>query len=171
MPDNLVAFSRIGALAYRPSSAFDSGANGFTLGEGIGAVLLKRLDQAQRDGDRVSGEPRHPLQQRRGRPQVHDPQLSGQVRLLQEGLANTGLSTRDLGYLECHGTATPVGNQVELHAWRTVLGRAETHPFIGSVKSNLGHTISAAGVAGLIRATLASPAIPPHAGWKEPHPI
>lgn len=171
VPDNLVAFSRIGALAYRPSSAFDVSANGFTLGEGIGAVLLKRLDHAQRDGDRVYAILRATHCNSDGSaPSPMTPVLSGQMRLLQEGLAQSGLSADDLGYLECHGTATPVGDQVELQAWRELLG--EGQPFIGSVKSNLGHTISAAGVAGLMRAALAvyHAAIPPHAGWKEWHP-
>jgi 8-amino-7-oxononanoate synthase len=173
VPDNLVAFSRIGALAYRPSSAFDSGANGFTLGEGIGAVLLKRLDQAQRDGDRIYAVIRGTHCNSDGAaPSPMTPQLSGQFRLLREGLEHSGVQAAELGYLECHGTATPVGDQVELQAWREVLGEAPVRPYIGSVKSNVGHTISAAGVAGLIRATLAvyHASIPPHAGWKEWHP-
>jgi len=173
VPDNLVAFSRIGALAYRPSSAFDVSANGFTIGEGIGAVLLKRLDQAERDGDRIYAVIRGTHTNSDGNaPSPMTPQLSGQLRLLQEGLAMSGVKAADLGYLECHGTATPVGDQVELQAWRDVLGDAEGLPYIGSIKSNLGHTISAAGVAALMRATMAvyQATIPPHAGWKEWHP-
>ena len=173
VPDNLVAFSRIGALAYRPSSAFDVSANGFTIGEGIGAMLLKRLDQAERDGDRVYAVIRGTHCNSDGNaPSPMTPQLAGQMRLLQEGLALSGVKAEEVGYLECHGTATPMGDQVELQAWRDILGDSEALPYIGSVKANLGHTISAAGVAGLMRATMAvyQATIPPHAGWKEWHP-
>lgn len=173
VPDNLIGFSRIGALAYQPSSAFDESANGFTLGEGVGVVVLKRLDQALRDGNRVYAVLRGTVCNSDGTaPSPMTPCLPGQVRLLQDGLACAGLQADQLGYLECHGTATPVGDQIELQAWTDVLGGSAHRPWIGSVKSNFGHTISAAGVAGLMRAALAiyHKTIPPHAGWSQWHP-
>jgi 8-amino-7-oxononanoate synthase len=173
VPDNLIGFSRIGALAYSPSSAFDISANGFTLGEGVGALVLKRLDQAERDGDRIYAIVRGTYSGSDGEaPSPMTPCLEGQVRLLREALAEGPVAPADLGYLECHGTATPVGDQIELQAWREVLQNREQAPWIGSIKSNFGHTISAAGIAGLMRAALACyhASIPPHAGWSGWHP-
>ncbi len=168
VPDMLVGFSRIGALATRPSSAFDVSANGFTLGEGLGVVVLKRLDQAVRDGDRIYSVIRHTVCNSDGEtPNPMTPNLESQKRLLHEGLAACGLGPQDLGYLECHGTGTPVGDRTELQAWHDTLGASGHRPWIGSVKSNLGHTLPAAGVAGVIRAALAlyHKTIPVHAGW------
>lgn len=173
LPDNLVGFSRIGALATRPSSAFDQAANGFSLGEGVGVVILKRLDQALRDGDRIYAVVRNSVCNSDGTaPSTMTPSLEGQKRLLAQGLRECGLQAADLGYLECHGTGSPVADHVELQAWKENLGEVSEKPWIGSVKSNLGHSISAAGLASLMRAALAiyHSTIPPHAGWSDWHP-
>jgi len=173
LPDNLVGFSRIGALASRPSSAFDVSANGFALGEGVGAVILKRQDQALRDGDRIYAVIRNSVCNSDGTaPSAMTPCLDGQKRLLAEGLRDCGLTAADLGYLECHGTGNPVADHTELQAWRDNLGDGASQPWIGSVKSNLGHSISSAGLASLMRAALAiyHATVPPHAGWSDWHP-
>jgi 8-amino-7-oxononanoate synthase len=173
VPDNLVAFSRIGALACEPSTAFDVSASGFLLGEGAGAVILKRLSQAQRDGDRIYATIRSTAHNSDGSaPTPMTPILPGQQRLLAEGLGLAQVQAASIGYLECHGTGTPVGDEIELKAWRSVLGSNGARPWIGSVKANMGHTLSAAGLAGLMRAALAiyHRAIPCHAGWQSWHP-
>lgn len=175
VPDNLVGFARIGALATRPSPAFDTSAEGFLLGEGVGVVVLKKLSEARRDGDRIycvirathhnsDGNSTSPM----------TPILSGQQRLLREGLAMAGIEATDLEYLECHGTGTPVGDEIELQAWTHVLPEQPlaARPRVGSVKANIGHTLSAAGLAGLMRAGLAiyHATVPIHAGWQDWHP-
>lgn len=173
VPDNFVAFARIGALAHQNSTAFDESASGFLLGEGAGSVVLKRLDLAQRDGDRIYAVIRGTVHNSDGAaPTPMTPVLSGQERLLGEGLRQTGIPADSIGYLECHGTGTPVGDEIELQAWRSMLGDSPHRPWIGSAKANFGHTLSAAGMAGFLRATLAiyHREIPCHAGFKRWHP-
>lgn len=158
VPDNLVAFDQMERLGEGSGSAFDVHADGFVLGEGIGAVLLKRLEDALRDGDRVYAVIR-------GSVCNSDGASSGQSRLLREGLRQSGYAAAELGYLECHGAAKPEADAIELAAWSEVL--AGHRPWVGSVKANLGHSLSAAGIAGLMRASLAvyHACIPPHAGF------
>lgn len=166
LPDNLVAFSRVGALASDDCRPFDRDAAGFILGEGAGMVVLKRLRDAVRDRDRVyavihgaacnaDGASEGPM----------TPRAEGQKRCLAQALGDWD----DVGYVECHGTGTLVGDAVELEALSAVMPGS---PRLGSIKSNIGHTISAAGVAGLIRAALAihHRVLPPQTGFAEWHP-
>ena len=170
-PDMMVAFSRIGALsrsdACRP---FDAGADGFVLGEGAGAVVLKRLEDAQRDGDRIWAIVRGVGLNNDGRGEgPMTPRLSGQVDALARAYRDAGLSPDSIGYIEAHGTATPVGDATEISAIREnarVHGKPVKSCAITSVKGNIGHTLAAAGVAGLIKSVLVlnRGIIPPQAG-------
>ncbi|NGO45825.1 beta-ketoacyl synthase N-terminal-like domain-containing protein [Streptomyces ureilyticus] len=134
---------------------FDARANGFVRGEGCGAVVLKRLADAERDGDRI-------LAVIEGTGVNQDGQSSGftapnvlaQTRLIESVLASAGLTAADIGYLEAHGTGTPLGDPIELEAARTALGSPRRTWHVGSVKANLGHAEAAAGVLGLIKAVL-----------------
>ena len=172
VPDPLVGFCRVGAMAHRECRPFDALAEGFILGEGAGVVVLKRLEDAVRDGDRVYAVIRGVAANCDGRSDSPlSPRLEGQVALLNAGLADAGVDPHSVGYVECHGTATPSGDLVELSALHQALGGSEKKQRIGSIKANIGHTMSAAGVAGLIKAVLAvyHSTLPPQAGFEGWH--
>lgn len=171
LPDNLLAFSRVGALAREECRPFDEGSEGFILGEGAGMVVLKRLEHALRDQDRIYAVIRGVAWNADGASSgPMTPVCEGQKRVLQMGLADSGLDRLD--YIECHGTATTVGDNIELQALSQVIDPCPRPVRLGSLKANIGHTISAAGVAGLIRAALAvhHGVLPPQAAFSRWHP-
>ncbi|WP_349345277.1 type I polyketide synthase [Streptomyces rapamycinicus] len=136
---------------------FDARANGFVRGEGCGAVVLKRLDHALRDGDRVYAVVRGTAVNQDGRSGGFTaPNVLSQVSLIETALARSGLEPRDIGYVEAHGTGTSLGDPIEMEALATALGRRNGGaPLpVGAVKTNFGHLESAAGVAGLVKAVL-----------------
>ncbi|MFZ3473467.1 SDR family NAD(P)-dependent oxidoreductase [Streptomyces sp. 4.24] len=136
---------------------FDARANGFTRGEGVGAVLLKRLDHALRDGDRVLGVIRGTAVNQDGRSSGFTaPNVLAQVSLIETALADAGLEPSAVGYAETHGTGTALGDPIEMDAIATALGRRNGGaPLpVGAVKTNFGHLEGTAGVAGLIKAML-----------------
>ncbi|MFE2060292.1 SDR family NAD(P)-dependent oxidoreductase [Streptomyces sp. NPDC059446] len=136
---------------------FDARANGFTRGEGVGAVLLKRLDHALRDGDRVLGVIRGTAVNQDGRSSGFTaPNVLAQVSLIETALADAGLEPSAVGYAETHGTGTALGDPIEMDALATALGRRNGGaPLpVGAVKANFGHLEGTAGVAGLIKAML-----------------
>ena len=141
---------------------FDRRADGTLLSEGTGVVLLKRLADAERDGDRVYAVVRGVGVAGDGRAaSLMSPLVDGQVRALHRAWAQAGLDPAApgaLGLLEAHGTGTPVGDEAELATLARVFGprTAGAEPVaMGSVKSMLGHTMQASGMAGLIKAVLA----------------
>ena len=176
-PDNLVGFSRIGAIskadACRP---FDADADGFVLGEGVGAVVLKRFDDAVRDGDHVYAVIRGAGINNDGRGDgPMTPRKGGQLEVLALAYADAGVTPDTVGFIEAHGTATGVGDVVEVGALAEFFGSHAAGPvdaYLSSVKANIGHTMSAAGIAGLIKAALVlkEKRIPPQAAFGRPHP-
>ncbi|NES56252.1 SDR family NAD(P)-dependent oxidoreductase [Micromonospora sp. PPF5-6] len=137
--------------------AFDARANGFTRGEGAGALVLKPLARAVRDGDRIHAVIRGSAVNQDGRSSGFTaPNVLSQVALIEAALAGAGARPADVGYVEAHGTGTALGDPIELEALATVLGRRnDGAPLaVGSVKTNLGHLEAAAGVAGLVKAVL-----------------
>ncbi|TWD44826.1 acyl transferase domain-containing protein [Agrobacterium vitis] len=135
--------------------SFDARANGFTRGEGGGMLVLKRLDQAINDGDRVLAVLHGSAINQDGRSSGFTaPNVLAQASLLEAAIADAGLTAADIGYLETHGTGTSLGDPIEMEAIIAALasknGGAPLH--IGAVKSNIGHLEAAAGVAGLIKA-------------------
>lgn len=173
-PENYICFSRIGAIsasgACRP---FDARADGFVQGEGVGMVVLRRLDDAIRDGDRIYAVIRGSACNNDGHGDgPMSPRMEGQVSVIRSAWADAGVSAGDLSYVEAHGTGTAVGDRTELLALRAAFEGHQTGIPIGSAKANIGHTMSAAGIAGLIKAALAvrHATIPPLAGWETPHP-
>ncbi|AZS75368.1 beta-ketoacyl synthase [Streptomyces lydicus] len=157
---------------------FDRRADGTLLSEGTGVVLLKRLADAERDGDRVYAVVRGTGVAGDGRAAgLMSPRPEGQIRALEQAWAGAGLDPAHptaLGLLEAHGTGTPVGDGVELDTLARVFGPpgAGIPPVgLGSVKSMLGHTMQAAGIAGLIKAALAvhHRTLPPTLHLDEPH--
>ena len=149
-----LARSRAGAAA-----PFDRDADGTLLGEGIGMVVLKRLD-ARADGDRVYAVIRGVGVSSDGRGAgVMAPRVEGEELALRRAYAEAGVSPGSVGLLEAHGTGTPVGDAVEVEALGRVFGERDgglPSCALGSVKSMISHTIPAAGVAGLIKTALAS---------------
>ncbi|MEV4772201.1 SDR family NAD(P)-dependent oxidoreductase [Micromonospora humida] len=136
---------------------FDAAANGFTRGEGCGVVVLKPLDAALRDGDRVHAVIHGSAVNQDGRSGGFTvPNVLSQVRLIEDALADARLTPADIGYVETHGTGTALGDPIEMEALAVALGRRNAGaPLpVGAGKSNLGHLESAAGVAGLLKAVL-----------------
>ena len=159
-PTVTVAFRRAGALA--PDGRckpFSAAADGIGRGEGCAAVLLKRLSDAERDGDRVLAVVRATAVNSDGRSNgLLAPNPAAQRALLSTAYARAGLDPTHIDYVEAHGTGTPLGDPIEAGALGAVLGtgRDPDQPLLlGSVKGNLGHLESAAGIAGLVKTVLA----------------
>ncbi|MEU4489859.1 beta-ketoacyl synthase N-terminal-like domain-containing protein [Streptomyces purpurascens] len=135
---------------------FDESADGFVPGEGAGLVMLKRLDDAERDGDRILAVIEAAGVNNDGRTMGHTtPNGHAQRALITDVLARGGIDARTIGYVEAHGTGTMIGDPIELQAL-TAVYRQHTgdrqYCGIGSVKSSMGHLLSAAGIAGFIKA-------------------
>ncbi|MGG8406085.1 polyketide synthase, partial [Streptomyces sp. 12297] len=172
-------FTQLGALS--PSEhirPFDRRADGTLLSEGTGVVLLKRLADAQRDGDRVYAVIRGVGVAGDGRAaSLMSPLVDGQVQALERAWAAAGLDPEaagSIGLLEAHGTGTPVGDEAELVTLERLFGQrgaAAGAVALGSVKSMLGHTMQASGMAGLIKAALAvhEGVLPPTLHLDDPH--
>src|SRR4051812_43463981 len=156
--------------------AFDAAADGFVRGEGAGVVVLKRLTDAVRDGDRVLAVVRGSAVNQDGRSNgLMAPNPAAQMAVLRAAYANAGVEPREVDYVEAHGTGTLLGDPIEARALGTVLGRgrpADAPLLIGAVKSNLGHLEAAAGIAGFAKAVLALQRcrIPANLGYENPNP-
>ncbi|MEM6795807.1 MAG: polyketide synthase, partial [Acidobacteriota bacterium] len=135
------------------SRPFSAEADGLLPAEGAGFVVLKRLQDALRDGDTVHGVIRGAGLSNDGRGQgLLAPSTAGQERALRAAYAGSGVDPSEVSLLECHATGTPVGDAAELRSSAGVLGRENGQRLpIGSLKSNLGHLVTVAGVAGLIK--------------------
>ena len=170
-------FCRLGALSRRQQlRAFDKDADGTLLGEGIGMVVLKRLADATRDGDRVYAVIRGVGVASDGRgASVMAPRIDGEQLALQRAYEAAGVSPSTIGLVEAHGTGTEVGDVTEVHALTSVFGERNgglPHCALGSVKTMISHTIPAAGVASLIKVALSlhHRVLPPTLHCDEPNP-
>ncbi|MEM9493335.1 MAG: type I polyketide synthase, partial [Myxococcota bacterium] len=139
---------------------FSARGQGIVFGTGAGVVVLRRLADALADGDHIHAVIRGSAVNNDGATRVGytAPGVDGQAEVIAEALANAGLDARAIGMIEAHGTGTPIGDPIELRALDKVFlgdGVAPGSCSIGSVKANVGHLDTAAGVAGLIKATLA----------------
>ena len=155
-----MCFARTGVLSHHGDARpFSADADGTVLGEGIGILVLKRLADAERDGDRIYALIRGIGASSDGKSQsIYAPRPEGQARALAEAYHHAGISPGTIGLVEAHGTGTRVGDEVEFTALKRVFGPAIKNGrrcALGSVKSMIGHTKAAAGAAGLIKATLA----------------
>ncbi|MYC67838.1 MAG: SDR family NAD(P)-dependent oxidoreductase [Acidobacteriia bacterium] len=155
---------------------FDAAADGFVSGEGCGLIVLKRLGEAQADGDRIWATiPGSAVNQDGTSQGLTVPSALSQEKAMEEALARAGALPCDVDYLEAHGTGTVVGDPIELNAAAVVYGRGRDaeHPLlVGSVKTNIGHLGPASGVAGLIKTVLAlrHGVIPRHLNFRNPNP-
>ncbi|MFR9753262.1 type I polyketide synthase [Nocardia sp. 004] len=176
-PETFVSMCKGGFLAADGrSKAFDASADGYGRGEGVGMVVLKKLDAAERDGDRIYAVVKSTGSNQDGRTTaITVPNADLQERLAKEVTQRAGIAPHEVTYVEAHGTGTPVGDPLELkaigHAYGAVEGR--TTPLgVGSVKTQLGHTEAAAGIASVIKSALAIShrTLPPQFWFDTPNP-
>lgn len=158
--NDYLMFSSTHALSRKGRCAtFDSDADGIALGEGIAILVLKRYEDAVRDGDRIYSVIKGVGGSSDGKALgLTAPRKIGQVRALERAYSQAGISPASVGLVEAHGTGTVVGDKTELSALTNLFSRSGALPgqtHLGSVKTQIGHTKCAAGLAGLIKASLA----------------
>ena len=158
-PESYVKFSKIGALSADGSRPYADGANGFVMGEGTAIFLLKRLADAERDGDKIYAVIRGIGSSSDGKGKgITAPNPIGQQRAIERAWKNAGVTPASAGLVEGHGTSTRVGDVVEVNSLNEIFGKfgIPVHSIaLGSVKSNIGHLKSAAGAAGLAKVAMA----------------
>jgi len=152
-------FSQLGALSKQEKiKPFDQNADGLIIGEGCGFVVLKRLEDAIRDQDKIYSVIKGVgISSDGSGTSVMSPSVKGQLKAITEAWKNAGLESKNIGYLEAHGTGTPLGDKTEVETLKQFFRQDADLPKagIGSVKSNIGHAMPAAGIAGLIKSSLA----------------
>lgn len=175
-PFELVGFARTGALARSEMRVYDRRSNGFWPGEGCGVLVLMREEDAVRRGQRIYATLTGWGYSSDGNGGITRPEAAGHRRAIDRAYAMAGYGFETLGYVEGHGTGTPLGDETELGVFdaarKSAGGGGDPVP-VGTVKGNIGHTKAAAGVAGLIKATLAvhHGVIPPVTGNTSPHDL
>ncbi len=176
-PYGFLIFSKASMLSKRGRCRpFDAAADGYVRSEGGGLFILKSLEQARKDGDRILAVVAHSAINTDGyKSGLTVPRVSTQQRLLEQSYAAAGIDPQQLDFLEAHGTGTPVGDPAEVEAIGRALGvhRRSDQPLpIGSVKSNMGHLETASGVPGLLKAiyTLQQRLLPPTIGIETLNP-
>ncbi|PLX91663.1 MAG: hypothetical protein C0620_10695 [Desulfuromonas sp.] len=170
-------FSKTPALS--PSNIvrpFDHQSDGTLIGEGLGLIALKRLEDAERDNDHIYAVIRGVGAASDGKGgAIYEPSADGQKRTLIDAYRQSGIDPRTITLLEAHGTGTKVGDATEIRALREVYGESDGRPWcaLGSVKSQIGHTKAAAGSAGLIKAALAlyHKVLPPTINVEQPQEV
>ncbi|MDR0291525.1 MAG: acyltransferase domain-containing protein, partial [Elusimicrobium sp.] len=174
-PSAYIKFSKIGALSADGSYSFDKRGNGFVMAEGAGIVILKRLSDAVRDGDKIYCVVRAVGASSDGKGKgITAPNPKGQKLAVEKTFEQLEYGYGDVGLIEAHGTATIVGDAVEVTALNECFGPHAPHASIGlgSIKSQIGHAKAAAGVASLIKTALAlhNKVLPPSINFEEPNP-
>jgi acyl transferase domain-containing protein len=157
--------------------AYSAHANGYGRGEGCGVVVLKRLSDAQRDGDTILAVIRGSAVNHDGRSNgLTAPNAQAQEQVIRSALKQAQVEPSQIQYVETHGTGTILGDPIEISALNSVLGQGRSKQYnpllIGSVKSNVGHLESAAGIAALIKVILSlqQQKIPAHLHFDKPSP-
>jgi acyl transferase domain-containing protein/acyl carrier protein len=167
-PVSMVPSSKMGMMAADGRcKTFDARADGVVISEGCGAIVLKPLDAAQRDGDPVLAVLAGVAVNQDGRSNgLTAPNQKAQVQVIRAALARAGLDAADVGYVETHGTGTPLGDPIEIEALAETYGAGDPAlPCrLGAVKANIGHAGAASGIAGVIKAVacLRHGMIPPY---------
>src|SRR6516165_7203510 len=171
-----VKFCKIGALSATGTRPFDAGADGFVMGEGAALFVLKRLSDAERDGDRVYAVLLGMAGSSDGRGKgITAPNPAGQRLAIARAWRNAGVDPATVSCIEAHGTSTRVGDASELESLSYVFRPGELAPgsiALGSVKSNIGHLKGAAGSAGLFKQVMAlhEKVLPPSLNFRDPNP-
>ena len=169
-----VGFSQL--LALSPSgrcAPFDKSADGLVVGEGAGILVLKRLEDAINDADRIYGLIKGIGLSNDMGGNLLAPDSKGQVRAMRQAYNSVRMTPFDIDLIECHGTGTPVGDMTELHSLRSLWGKSgwsKQQCSIGSIKSMIGHLLTGAGSAGMIKTLLAFKhrILPPSLNYKKP---
>ncbi|MFV3130818.1 SDR family NAD(P)-dependent oxidoreductase [Niveispirillum sp. KHB5.9] len=167
-PMSLVPSSKMGMMAADGRcKSFDARADGVVIAEGCGAIVLKPLDAARRDGDPVLAVLAGTAINQDGRSNgLTAPNQKAQADVIRSALARAGLGAGDVGYVETHGTGTPLGDPIEMEALAETYGVADTTGpcLLGAVKANIGHAGAASGLAGVIKAVfcLRQGMVPPY---------
>ncbi|MCP3956867.1 MAG: SDR family NAD(P)-dependent oxidoreductase [bacterium] len=173
---SFVKFCKIGALSATGTRPYAEGADGFVMGEGAALFVLKRLADAERDGDRIYAVVRGVGGASDGKGKgITAPNPKGQRLAIERAWGRAGVDPRTVTMIEGHGTSTKVGDVVEIESMNAVfgsLGLPAGSIALGSVKSNIGHLKGAAGAAGILKATLAlhEKVLPPSLGFERPNP-
>jgi len=168
-----VGFSQLRALSSSGRCApFDVSADGLVVGEGAGILVLKRLDDALRDGDQIFALIKGIGLSNDMSGHLLAPEIKGQLRAMRGAYASAGWSPHDIDLIECHGTGTPIGDLTELSSLRRLWGEnswSAEQCAIGSVKSMIGHLLTGAGAAGMIKTLLAikHQTLPPSLHFKQ----
>jgi PfaB family protein len=153
------------------SSPLDEKSKGLVAGEGAGMFVLKRYSDALRDGDRIHAVIRGIGLSNDGKGQsVLSPNIKGQLIAFERAYADAEVDPKSIQYIECHATGTPLGDKVEVNSMDAFFGRHGASPMVGSVKSNLGHLLTAAGMASMTKVILSmrEGTIPATINLKEP---
>jgi acyl transferase domain-containing protein/acyl-CoA synthetase (AMP-forming)/AMP-acid ligase II/acyl carrier protein len=176
-PRVTITFSQAGMMANDGRcKTFDASADGYVRSEGCGVVVLKRLCDAQRDGDNILAVIKGSAVNQDGRSNgLTAPNGTAQQTVIRQAIQNAGVTPDEIDYIETHGTGTFLGDPIEINSLKAVLmqGRSPQQPcFIGSVKTNIGHLEAAGGIAGLIKTVLSlqHEEIPPHLHLKQLNP-
>ena len=166
-PRHYIAFSQLGMLSPTGQCrAFDQDADGYVRGEGIGLILLKPLNQAMEDGDRIYAVIKGSAVNHGGHARtLTSPNPFSQAKVISTAYENAGIDPRTISYIEAHGTGTPLGDPIEItglkRAFRKWRGKpnpieaTQQYCGVGTVKTNIGHLEPAAGIAGIIKVILA----------------
>ncbi len=174
-PSAYIKFCKIGALSEKGSCPFDAKADGFVMAEGAGMVILKRLSDAVKDGDKIYAVIRAVGASSDGKGKgITAPNPKGQKIAVEKAFEQVEYTPGDVGLVEAHGTSTRVGDAVELNALNEIFS-AHAKPGtigLGSVKSQIGHAKAAAGIASLIKTSLAlyNKVLPPSVNFETPNP-
>ncbi|MCX6054184.1 MAG: SDR family NAD(P)-dependent oxidoreductase [Chloroflexi bacterium] len=175
-PESYIKFCKIGALSAEGSRPYSDRADGFVMGEGAAIFLLKRMEDAERDGDKIYALIRGIGASADGKGKgITAPNPLGQRRAIERAMNDAGISPDEIGLIEGHGTSTKVGDVAELSSLNAVFGGKGLKNgsiALGSVKSNIGHLKSAAGAVGLLKTILAlyEHMLPPSANFEKPNP-
>lgn len=165
-PQLYISFNKAGMLSENGRChTFSDQANGYVRGEGVGMILLKRLEDAERDGDHIYGVIRSSAENHGGRANsLTAPNMHAQAALLKKAYSKAGVDPRTVTYIEAHGTGTKLGDPIEINALKAAFRElyketgdtsvTSAHCGLGSVKSNIGHLEYAAGIAGVIKVLL-----------------
>ncbi|WP_163655232.1 beta-ketoacyl synthase N-terminal-like domain-containing protein [Listeria sp. PSOL-1] len=169
------AFDMLGAMSRKQVIApFSKDADGLLIGQGGGFIVLKTLKKAQEDGDRIYAVLKESAVCSDGAgSHVTVTSVEGQVRVLEKAWKKAGMNPEELGYIEAHGTATIVGDKTEIATLKTFFGdNTQKKAYVGSVKSNIGHSMPAAGMIGIIKTALSlyHKKIPPTLHCEKPLP-
>ncbi|MFL0800590.1 MAG: SDR family NAD(P)-dependent oxidoreductase [Agarilytica sp.] len=160
-PEAHISFTKAGMLSTDGKcKSFSSSANGYVRGEGVGMLFLKRLSDAEKEGDQIYGVIRGSAENHGGRSNsLTAPNPNAQASVIQSAIEQSGIDHNSITYIEAHGTGTPLGDPVEVQGLKTAFKNIQDTydaPFcgVGSVKTNIGHLELAAGVAGVIKVLL-----------------